>query len=74
MPADFGVPELVRGLAARGIPQFGVCLGLQGMVEAFGGDLDLLAQPRHGKTWMIAHDGDGLFRGLPLPMTVVALL
>ncbi len=71
-PADFGVPELVRGLAALGIPQFGVCLGLQGMVEAFGGDLDVLAEPRHGKTWMIAHDGDGFFRGLPLPVTVGA--
>ncbi len=71
-PADFGVPELVRGLAALGLPQFGVCLGLQGMVEAFGGDLDVLAEPRHGKTWMIAHDGDGLFRGLPLPVTVGA--
>jgi anthranilate synthase len=71
-PADFGVPDLVRGLAALGLPQFGVCLGLQGMVEAFGGDLDVLAQPRHGKTWTIAHDGQGLFAGLPLPLTVGA--
>jgi anthranilate synthase len=71
-PADFGVPDLVRGLAALDLPQFGVCLGLQGMVEAFGGDLDVLAQPRHGKTWTIAHDGQGLFAGLPLPLTVGA--
>jgi anthranilate synthase len=71
-PADFGVPDLVRGLAALGLPQFGVCLGLQGMVEAFGGDLDVLTQPRHGKTWTIAHDGQGLFAGLPLPLTVGA--
>jgi anthranilate synthase len=71
-PADFGVPDLVRGLAALGLPQFGVCLGLQGMVEAFGGDLDVLAEPRHGKTWTIAHDGQGLFAGLPLPLTVGA--
>ncbi len=71
-PADFGVPDLVRALAARGLPQFGVCLGLQGMVEAFGGHLDVLAQPRHGKTWMVAHDGDGLFKGLPLPLQVGA--
>ena len=71
-PADFGVPELVRGLAVLGLPQFGVCLGLQGMVEAFGGDLDVLTEPRHGKTWTIAHDGQGLFAGLPLPLTVGA--
>ncbi len=36
-PADFGVPTLVQELAKRGVPTFGVCLGLQGMVEAFGG-------------------------------------
>jgi len=71
-PADFGVPDLVRALAARGLPQFGVCLGLQGMVEAFGGALDVLREPRHGKTWTVAHDGEGLFRGLPLPVTVGA--
>lgn len=71
-PADFGVPDLVRALAARGVPQFGVCLGLQGMVEAFGGALDVLREPRHGKTWAVAHDGETLFRGLPLPVTVGA--
>jgi len=71
-PEDFGVPALVRALAARGLPQFGVCLGLQGMVEAFGGALDVLAQPRHGKTWTVAHDGQALFAGLPLPLTVGA--
>jgi anthranilate synthase len=71
-PADFGVPDLVRALAARGVPQFGVCLGLQGMVEAFGGTLDILTSPRHGKTWSVAHDGEGVFKGLPLPMSVGA--
>src|SRR5690606_31244386 len=41
-PEEFGVPALVRALADAGVPQFGVCLGLQGMVEAFGGSLDIL--------------------------------
>ena len=41
-PADFGVPDLVRHAAKMGIPTFGVCLGLQGMVEAFGGELGVL--------------------------------
>ncbi len=38
-PSDFGVPNLVGELAKREIPTFGVCLGLQGIVEAFGGQL-----------------------------------
>ena len=63
-PADFGVPDLVRRLARENLPQFGVCLGLQGIVEAFGGELDLLEAPRHGKTWALQHDGTGLFAGL----------
>ncbi len=60
-PADFGVPDLVRRLAAEDIPQFGICLGLQGIVEAFGGTLTVLGEPRHGKTWQIVHNGQGLF-------------
>jgi anthranilate synthase len=71
-PDEFGVPELVRKLAAAGVPQFGVCLGLQGMVEAFGGALDVLAQPRHGKSWDVQHDGDKLFAGVPSPARVGA--
>jgi anthranilate synthase len=71
-PADFGVPALVRVLAERNVPQFGVCLGLQGIVEAFGGALEVMAEPRHGKTWTITHDGAGIFTGLPSPATVGA--
>jgi anthranilate synthase len=71
-PDEFGLPDLVRRLAAAGIPQFGVCLGLQGMVEAFGGALEVLAQPRHGKCWDIQHDGDRLFAGVPSPARVGA--
>jgi anthranilate synthase len=71
-PEEFGVPRLVRALADAGIAQFGVCLGLQGMVEAFGGRLSLLDQPRQGKPWTITHDGVGLFAGLPSPCHVGA--
>jgi len=66
-PADFGLPARVLELAEAGVPQFGVCLGLQGMVEAYGGRLDVLEQPRHGKRWLIEHDGSGLFEGVPSP-------
>lgn len=71
-PGDFGVPALVRALAAAGIAQFGVCLGLQGMAEAFGGALAVLPEPRHGKRWEVLHDGTGLFAGLPAPLAVGA--
>jgi anthranilate synthase len=64
-PADFGVPALARYAASAGIPVFGVCLGLQGIVEAFGGELGVLGYPVHGKPSRIIHQGAGVFRGLP---------
>jgi anthranilate synthase len=64
-PSDFGVPELVRRAARLEIPLFGVCLGLQGIVEAFGGELDVLGYPMHGKPSLVRHRGLGIFTGLP---------
>ncbi len=64
-PSDFGVPELVRHAARLGVPVFGVCLGLQGIVEAFGGELGVLPYPVHGKPSMITHANRGIFEGLP---------
>jgi anthranilate synthase len=64
-PEDFGVPALIRYAAKREVPVFGVCLGLQGMVEAFGGQLGVLGYPVHGKPSLIRHRGVGVFEGLP---------
>lgn len=64
-PADFGVPGLVKFAARAGIPVFGVCLGLQGIVEAFGGELGVLDYPMHGKPSTIVHRNVGIFEGLP---------
>jgi anthranilate synthase len=64
-PADFGVPELVKTAVRLGIPVFGVCLGLQGVVEAFGGELGVLDYPMHGKPSWVTHSGEGVFEGLP---------
>jgi anthranilate synthase len=64
-PADFGVPDLVRHAARIGVPIFGVCLGLQGVVEAFGGELAVLDYPMHGKASVINHRNVGIFEGLP---------
>ncbi len=64
-PEEFGVPGLVRYAARAGTPVFGVCLGLQGMVEAFGGTLGVLDYPMHGKPSLVKHRGLGVFEGLP---------
>ncbi|MEO8025670.1 MAG: anthranilate synthase component I [Bryobacteraceae bacterium] len=64
-PSDFGVPALVRHAAKVEAPTFGVCLGLQGIVEAFGGELGVLDYPMHGKPSLVRHFNKGVFEGLP---------
>lgn len=64
-PREFGVPELVLTAVRLGVPVFGVCLGLQGTVEAFGGELGVLDYPMHGKPSLVRHRGVGVFEGLP---------
>jgi anthranilate synthase len=69
-PMDFGVPELVKTAVRLGVPLFGVCLGLQGIVEAFGGELGVLDYPMHGKPSTVHHRGIGVFEGLPAEFQV----
>src|SRR6185436_18533128 len=64
-PKDFDVAETIRELVQREIPTFGVCLGLQGLVEYCGGSLGVLESPMHGKTSRIRVLGGQLFAGLP---------
>lgn len=64
-PADFNVPGVVKTAVRLGVPVFGVCLGLQGIVEAFGGELGVLDYPMHGKPSTVRHRGIGIFEGLP---------
>ncbi len=69
-PSDFGLPELVGELYRRDLPVFGVCLGLQGMVEQAGGTLELLSYPEHGKRGRVKRFGDSaLLDGLPEEFT-----
>ncbi|MEO8373556.1 MAG: gamma-glutamyl-gamma-aminobutyrate hydrolase family protein, partial [Candidatus Solibacter sp.] len=69
-PADFGVPGVVQTAVRLGVPVFGVCLGLQGIVEAFGGILDVLDYPMHGKPSLVRNKGIGIFNGLPAEFRV----
>lgn len=48
-PSDFGLSKTIDKVLAKKIPLFGVCLGLQGIVEYFGGVLGILDYPMHGK-------------------------
>jgi anthranilate synthase len=71
-PSDFGCDGLLTELDARGLPAFGVCLGLQAMVEHAGGELALLPEPAHGKPGAVRRlrgAGDGLLAGLPAEFT-----
>jgi anthranilate synthase len=64
-PAQFGLSRVLDAAAARGLPIFGVCLGLQAIAEHYGGELALLPEPRHGKRSRVRVLGGRLFEGLP---------
>ncbi len=65
-PQDFKVSAVIEAALEEGLPLFGVCLGLQALVEHFGGELAVLDFPMHGKESIIRSCGDGwLLAGLP---------
>ncbi|MBN9443114.1 aminodeoxychorismate/anthranilate synthase component II [Bosea sp. (in: a-proteobacteria)] len=59
--------DLIREGAGRK-PIFGVCLGLQAMGQAFGGQVVRAPLPMHGKVSPIRHNARGLFRGINGPL------
>lgn len=65
-PSDFHCTRTIEAVRARNLPMFGVCLGLQAMVEAFGGTLARLETPVHGKPSEVQVARNSLlFAGLP---------
>ena len=64
-PSDFAMAETLDLALERHLPVFGVCLGLQGIVEYFGGSLAVLDPPMHGKPSVVRVRGGRLFCGLP---------
>lgn len=63
-PQHFAMNETIELVMQKKIPLFGVCLGLQGIVEYFGGALKELAYPMHGKPSVITHTGSVMFSGI----------
>ena len=69
-PEDAGILCAAIPMFGRlGTPVLGVCLGHQAIGHAFGGTIDRAPRLMHGKTSHIVHQGDGVFAGLPSPLT-----
>ena len=67
--AGVSVPLIQRW--GSSIPTLGVCLGHQAIGEAYGGQVVRARRVMHGKVSSVAHDGSGLFAGLPSPLSVM---
>jgi anthranilate synthase component 2 len=66
-PNEAGVSiDAIRQFAGR-VPILGVCLGHQSIGQAFGGRIVHARAIMHGKTSMMHHTSEGVFRGLPNP-------
>lgn len=69
-PNEAGISlELIEAFAGK-IPLMGVCLGHQSIGQAFGGNVVHAKQIMHGKTSMIEHNNQGVFKDLPNPFQV----
>jgi anthranilate synthase/aminodeoxychorismate synthase-like glutamine amidotransferase len=67
-PRDFAVG---RDLLLRAqVPVLGVCLGMQGLVSAYGGRVGQV-EPAHGEVALVEHSGSDVFDGLPSPFKAV---
>lgn len=68
-PNEAGVSMAAIDAFAGEIPILGICLGHQSIGQVFGGRIVRARQVMHGKTSAIYHDGQGVFSGLPSPLT-----
>jgi para-aminobenzoate synthetase component 2 len=60
--------EVLRELSPT-VPTLGVCLGHQSIAQVFGGRVVRAKELMHGKTSPVLHEGQGVFAGLPNPLT-----
>lgn len=69
-PSEAGLSVAIVKNFYQKKPILGVCLGHQAIARAFDARVSQARQVMHGKTSAIAHNGSGLFRELPTPLTV----
>ena len=67
----FGVCADVIEKLGRTTPLLGVCLGMQGIVHVFGGQVVKAPLPMHGKISPVTHNGQSVFRGVPDQLDVM---
>lgn len=73
-PSDdkyFGVCSQVLSKIGRTVPVLGICLGMQGMAQYYGGKVIRAKAPMHGKSSKINHDGRGIFHSIPQSFEVM---
>ena len=69
-PAEAGISVEVVKRFGPDTPLLGVCLGHQAIGAAYGGRVVRARRLMHGKVSPVAHEGRGLFEGLPTPVTM----
>ena len=67
-PNEAGISLAAIEHFAGEVPLLGVCLGHQGIGQAFGGKIVHARRIMHGKTSMIHHKNEGVFKGLDNPV------
>lgn len=70
-PAYFGICKSVILTCGNNIPILGICLGHQGIISAFGGNVIRAKVIKHGKQSLIEHDGKEIFKGVNNPLTAM---
>ncbi len=66
-PSEAGLSCQIIEAFGPNTPVLGVCLGHQAIGQTYGGRVLQAPEPMHGKTSLMYHGGQGVFRNLPLP-------
>ncbi len=67
IPRDFGACPYILRTVSKEVPTLGICLGHQGIAEAFGGKVLPTSKLMHGKASLILHDGLAIYEGIENP-------
>ena len=70
-PIEAGISCDAIARLAPIIPTLGVCLGHQSHGQVYGGKIIRASRPMHGKTSLIRHNGQGLFKDIPNPFEAI---